>query len=124
MRLVRLGIQDEKTAGALTNPLNEPVIGRAAKQRFNAVERIGRAAAAAIIRLRPFVNRGKGQTEFCGDLFGAAFLENLAQKFMRLHHIKMEEPSGDWQANVQEVCLIILIKKPLPRSWGFWQYTE
>src|SRR5437870_3426879 len=55
MRPDRLGVFDEEPAGPFTNPVNNPGVVGAADQRFDAVEWIGGAAAAAIIRLGPFV---------------------------------------------------------------------
>lgn len=102
MRFVGFGIENEEATATLANPLDEPLVIRAAQQGFDAVERVGSAAAGAVIRLGPFVNRGKRQAEFGGHLFGAAFLKHLAEQFVRLHSLKMLEAACCWQENIPQ----------------------
>ena len=75
----------KKPAGTLADPLDQSPIFRAFEQRFNAIQRIDRAAAGAVIRFRPFINHRKRQAEIRGHLLGAGLLENFAEKFVGLH---------------------------------------
>ena len=89
------GVEDEKAAGALANPLNKPLVAGAFQQRLNAVERIAGAAAGGVVRrFSPFVNHGKRQAEVGGDLFGGFFVKDLAQQFVGMHGQTMEKPGG------------------------------
>ena len=96
MRMRRvLGVDDEKAAGALANPLDVPVVAGAGQQRLDAVERVAGAAARGVVRrFGPFVNHGKRQAEVGGDLFGGLFVENLAQQFVGVHDETMEKQGG------------------------------
>ena len=86
-------VEDEKTACALANPLDEPVIAGAGEQGFNPVERIaGTAAGGVVWGFGPLINHGKRQAEIGGDLFGRLFFENLAQQFVGLHGQTMKKP--------------------------------
>ena len=107
------GILNEEPAGALANPLDEPVVAGAVKQGFDAVKRVARAAtglpgrlvrhrlgvggsfrtkASGVgRRLGPFVNHGKRQAEIGGDLFGRPFFENFAQQLVGLHDQTMKK---------------------------------
>ena len=79
MIVVRLGVLDKETIGAMANPLDDARIGAAFNQGLDAVEGIGGAAAVRRLgRLGPFVNHGKRQAQLGGDLLGAAFLQNFA----------------------------------------------
>ena len=94
----------KKPAGALANPLDEPVIAGACEQRLDAVERIAGAAAGlpgrsfrakaggVVGRFGPFIDHRKRQAEVGGDLFGCLVLENLAQQFVGLHDQTMKKP--------------------------------
>ena len=82
---VGFGIENEKPAGALADPLHEPMIARVTQQRFHAIERIGRAAAGAFVRLGPLVNHRERQPGFRSHLFDVGLLKDLAQEFMGLH---------------------------------------
>ena len=89
------GVEDEKAAGALANPLDEPVVAGALQQRLDAVERIAGAAARGVVRrFGPLVNHGKRQAKVGGDLFGGFFVEDLAQQFVGMHDETMEKPGG------------------------------
>src|SRR5262245_20605804 len=92
MRLVVFRIENEEAATALADPLHQTPVAGAAQQRLDAIQWIDRAAASAVVRLRPFVDHRKRKTQFGGDLLGAALLENLAQKFVRLHGIRWKTP--------------------------------
>ena len=85
VRLVGLGIQDEETTGAFADPLHEATVVGAAYQLLDAIQRIDRAAAVAIVRLGPFVDHGEREVEVGGNLLRAGFLDDLAQEFVRLH---------------------------------------
>src|SRR5436190_15913285 len=98
MRPGRLGISDEEPAGPFTNPVHNAGVVGAADQRFDAVQRIGRAAASAIVRLGPFVDHRERQAELSGDLFGAAFLENFLEHFMRFHAPTLARTCGRTEA--------------------------
>lgn len=88
-------IEDEKSACALANPLDEPVVAGAFQQRLNAVERIAGAAARGVVRrFGPLVNHGKRQAKVGGDLFGGFFVEDLVQQFVGVHGETMEKPGG------------------------------
>jgi hypothetical protein len=96
-----LWVLNEESAGALANPLNEPVITSASQQGFDAVERVTGAAAGGVIRrFSPFIDHGEGQAEIGGDLFGRLFLENLAQQLVGLHGQTMKKsgPIGKSEA--------------------------
>ena len=94
MRMRRiLRVDDEKTACALANPLDEPVITGAGEQSLDAVERVAGAAARGVIRrFSPFINHGKRQAELGGDLFGRLFLKYLVQQLVGLHSQTMKKP--------------------------------
>src|SRR5208282_5890595 len=96
MRMRRvLGVEDEKAAGTLANPLDKPVVAGALQQRFDAVERVAGAAAGGVVRrLGPFIDHRKRQAEIGGDLFGGFFVENLAQQFIGMHDGTMEKRGG------------------------------
>jgi len=96
MRMRRvLRVLNEEPAGALANPLDEPVVAGAGQQRFDAVERVAGAAAGGVIRrFGPFINHGKGQAKVGGDLFGGLFVEDLAQQFVGMHGQTMEKRGG------------------------------
>ena len=85
MRLVGFRIPDEEPAGALANPLHESRVAGAFQQGFDAVEWIDRAATIALVRFGPLVNHGKREPKVGSDLFGAGFLKDFAEKFVRLH---------------------------------------
>ncbi len=87
------GVEDEKAARTLADPLDQPVIGGAGEQGFNAVERIARAAAGGVVRrFGPFIDHGKRQAEIGGDLFGRLLFENLVEQFVGLHGQTMKKP--------------------------------
>lgn len=95
MGVVRLGVANEKSAGLLANPLNEPRILRAPVEGRDSVERVCHAAAgparAGFRRLSPFVNHRKRQPKLAGNLLGSNGLENFAKKLVRLHGSTMRE---------------------------------
>lgn len=105
-----LRILNKKSAGALADPLRDPLVTGALQQRFNAVERIGNAAPAGPAgrfrmmtgavsrRFSPFVNYGYRQADILGDLFGRFCFEDLAQKLMGLHASDDEKIASNWQA--------------------------
>lgn len=115
MRMRRvLGVEDEKAAGALANPLDEPVVGGALQQSLDAVERVAGAAARGVVwRFGPFVNHGKRQAEVSGDLFGGFFVENLAQQFVGVHDETMEKRGGIGKREAQ-------FGVPRLRGSGIW----
>src|SRR6266576_3090440 len=90
MRPVGFRVEDEEAAGALADPLDEARVIRAAQQGFDAVQRIGAAAAGAIVRLGPLVNHRERKAEVGGDLFGAGLLKHLAKHFVSLHGASMK----------------------------------
>jgi hypothetical protein len=108
MRMRRvLRIKDEKAAGALANPLDEPVVPGALEQRLDAVEGIAGAAAGGVVRrFGPFVNHGKRQAEVGGDLFGSLFIEDLVQQFVGMHGGTMEKPGniGKREASIYKLA--------------------
>ena len=80
------GIQDKKTAGALTNPLHQPLVASALDERLDAVERITGAAAGGVVGgFGPFVNHRSGKAEVGGNFFRGGFFEDFAQQFVGLH---------------------------------------
>ncbi len=101
MRVRRvLGIEDEKAARALAQPLDEPMVAGALEQRFNAIERILNAATAICRGLGPLINHGRGKIEVGGNLLGRLFVKNLAEQFVGFHAAKMKElaPLGKLKA--------------------------
>lgn len=83
-------VEDEKTAGALAKPLDEPLVAGAAEKGVHAVQRVAGATAGGVVgRLRPFVNHGQGKAKIGGHLFGCGFLEDFAEQLMRLHSATM-----------------------------------
>lgn len=90
MGIVGLRIFNEETAGALANPLDETRVAAATLKGVNAIEGIdGATASGCVGRLGPFVDHGEREAQLGGNLLGAAFLENFAQEFVRLHGQKM-----------------------------------
>ena len=83
----RLRVADEEAARPLANPMDNPRVVGAADERLDAVERIGRAAAGAVVRFGPLVDHGERKTQLRGDLFGAALLKNFLEYFMRFHAV-------------------------------------
>lgn len=92
MSIVAFRIADEEPAALLANPLHKPLVVGALEQRFDAIERIGSAAAGNILgRLRPLIDHGERQIEIGGDLLGAGFVEHLAQQLVGMHESKMQK---------------------------------
>jgi len=61
------GVSDEESARALANPFDDAHVLAAAIERFDAVERIGCAAAGGRFgRLGPFVDQGEGKAQLTG----------------------------------------------------------
>ena len=86
MRVVRLGIFDEKTAALMANPLHDSRITGAAEQRGDTIQWVRCATAGALgWRFRPFVNHGQRQPRINSHLFDVGSLKDLAQEFMRFH---------------------------------------
>jgi len=90
MGLAGVGISDKKAAGTVTKPLHDAVVAAATDQDRDAIEGIGRAAAA-VRRFGPFVDHGKGKAHLGGGLFGADLLKHFAQEFVGLHAERMAE---------------------------------
>jgi len=89
-----LGVLNKKAAGALANPLGNPMIAGALEQCFNAVKRVGNAAATGVFgRLGPFINHRNRQADVLGDLLGRLRLKNLTQQFVGLHDQTMKKPA-------------------------------
>jgi hypothetical protein len=91
MRMRRVfGVLDEKSAGALADPLDEPFVAGALDERLDAVERIVNSAAGLVLGgFGPFVDDGGGQADVSGDLFGRGLVKNFAEQFVGLHGVKM-----------------------------------
>ena len=90
MRMRRvLGIEDEKAARALAEPLDEPDVAGALVKCLDAVQRVFNAAAAVVGRLRPLVNHGRGEFEVGGDFLGRLLVEDFVEQFMGFHGVKM-----------------------------------
>lgn len=83
-----LRIQDEETAGALADPLHEPVVAGALDERLDAVEGIVNAAAGGV-GFAPFVDHGGGEFEVGGDFLVLLFFKDFAEEFVGLHGLKM-----------------------------------
>jgi hypothetical protein len=85
-----LGIQNKKSARALANPLDEPLVAGALHERLDAVEGIFHAAARRVARrLRPFVDHGGREFEVGGNFLGRFFLKDFAQQFVGFHAATM-----------------------------------
>src|SRR5271169_2393707 len=94
MRMRRVfGIEDEKSAGALAEPLDEAGIAGALVERLDAVKRVLDAAAFAFARLRPFVDHGGREREVGGNFLGRFLLQDFAKQFVRFHGVTM--PSSE-----------------------------
>jgi hypothetical protein len=102
VRLVRLGIEDEKSAGSFADPLHEAPVIRGANQLLDSIQRIDGAAAVAVVGLRPFVNHGEREVEIRGNLFGAGLLNDLAEEFVRLHTGTLEKAVGKFNPESKE----------------------
>jgi len=64
--------------------LHEAFVFRAAKEGFDAVERIGRAAAG-LFRFTPFVNQRDGDAEVRRNLLRIAAFKDFTQQFVGIH---------------------------------------
>ena len=109
------GILNEEPAGALANPLDEPVVAGAGQQGFDAVERVAGAAARGVVRrFGPFINHGKGQADVGGDLFGGLLVEDLAQQFVGMHGQTMEKRGvlGKREARLEFKLQLVLFFVP------------
>ena len=84
MGLIGLWVEDEESACALADPLDEPVIFGAAQQGLDAIQRVSAAASAGggVRGFGPFVNHGQRKSQFGGDPLGAALLKDLPQKLV------------------------------------------
>ena len=91
MRMRRvLRIQNKKSARALADPLDEPLVAGALYERLDAVEWIINTAACLVLGgFGPFVDDGGGQADVGGNLFGRGLFKNLAEQFVGLHGVKM-----------------------------------
>src|SRR5690349_2056116 len=91
---------DEEAAGAFANPLDEAEVVGAFDEGFDAVERVGSAAAAGFVGLGPFVNERLGKAHVGGDLLDVTFFENFAKKFVGLHGGGL----ADWGVRAIAIC--------------------
>lgn len=86
---------DEEAAGAFANPLDEAEVVGAFDEGFDAVERVGGAAAAGFVGLGPFINERLGKAHVGGDLLDVALFENFTKKFVGLHGVGLTDAARE-----------------------------
>jgi hypothetical protein len=85
MSPVMFWVLNEETTCAFANPLHKAQIVGAPDQRFDAVQGVGRAAAAGFVGLSPLIDERLRKAHIGGDLLDVAFFEDFTKKFVGLH---------------------------------------